>query len=163
MKFKAGEVIPAGFAIGVTSWENDADDYQDNYLYNVPYRFLPCWEELMKAFSSDGQDDGMGNEDWNPWLLFDYCVENEKITPEFTNFYLGFEIPTTESEEEYETLLDIFISKKQYIAQDKIQKLLGTPVGYDSDFMRVAEKFIVYKIEEPIEIPAFVPIKTVTI
>jgi hypothetical protein len=36
---------------------------------------------------------------------------------------------------------------------DKIQELIGTPVGYDIDFMRVAEKFKLFYIEEDIVIP----------
>lgn len=165
MKLNFGQVIPRGFAISCTSWENDGDDYQENAIYNVKPSHTKCWLAVVKCFASNNTDpNGMGNEDYSGDAFFEYCVEHEDITPEFCEEIFGFVLPHGDyTEDEFDARLEDFY-QVQYKAMEKIQKLIGVPVQYDYDFMRVAETFKLFYIIEDIVIPeAPTPITTVTI
>ena len=154
MELRFGQTIPKGYAVSCVSWENDGDDYQENVIYAVDARHVSGWCAVAKCFASDNSDpNGMGNEDYSGDAFFEYCVENEEITPEFCSEVLGFVIPEGDyTEDEFDARLEDFY-QVQYKVMDKIQELIGIPVGYDIDFMRVAETFKLFYIEEDIVIP----------
>lgn len=166
MELRFGQTIPRGFAIACVSWENDGDDYKEQVIYGVKPHFIPSWRAVAKAFAStNSRSNGMGNEDYSGDAFFEYCVEHPDITPEFCVEVFGFTIPVEDySEDEFDARLEDFYAVQNKV-MDKIQDLLiGRPVGYDYDFMRVAETFKVYFLEEDIVIPkAPNPIETVSI
>ncbi|QQG32166.1 hypothetical protein CkP1_0149 [Citrobacter phage CkP1] len=165
MNIKFGQKIPKGYAVSCVSWENDGDDYQENVIYAVNARHILGWRAVAECFVSDNTDpNGMGNEDYSGDAFFEYCVEHPEITAEFCAEVLGFIIPEGDySEDEFDAHLEEFY-QIQYKVMEKIQKLIGIPVSYDYDFMRVAETFKIFYIEEDIVIPnAPIPIETVNI
>ncbi|AWH14984.1 hypothetical protein [Aeromonas phage 50AhydR13PP] len=52
MKFAPGAVIPEGYVIKITSWENDGDDYDDVIHTGRPMKDIEFFEKIKPIFSS---------------------------------------------------------------------------------------------------------------
>lgn len=64
---KSGQNIPKGYAVAVTTWENDGDNYKTKTVYGLDEKEVLFTLELVGIFKSDNSHDmedvGIGNAD----------------------------------------------------------------------------------------------------
>lgn len=75
-------IIPAGYKVIVTSWENDADYYRTEYLQGLSQEELNIVLELIELFRDSKNPDYIGNVS-----NMTYDNSPEKVTNILNNFY----------------------------------------------------------------------------
>lgn len=157
--FKPGQVIPQGYTVCVSSWENDADHPQQNYLFgltkdevNDVLKFTSLFTHAMDDLCNDDITDEAIIE-----LLMVKYHESE-ISAHFINKFFGLDTPPNENctDEEYYNYI-----KEQSDHDDIMENLhsfLGTPVDYDYDFARVVSNVSVYFFPEGFTVPEMPPV-----
>lgn len=139
MKFAPGTVIPEGYVIKITSWENDGDDYDDVIHTGRPMKDIEFFEKIKPIFSSchDGKNKGYGNRDYNPGMaadLFEIFVENMHLSLQFKH-YLGL------TPDMYDPLDGDYTNSFSHDNFCKMVKenITGYAKQYDFDFIREVE------------------------
>lgn len=159
-----GQVIPAGYAIQIESWENDGDDYNRQYFYGLTKADIEQFAHVLPLFKSchGWKESGLGNKEFSEVaeeLGYSYAelLRDGKINLEFANDYLGFnpdkvDLLFQDWEEEFEEMIAEWAEKR--IGLPRIQEMLGySDSGYD-DFVRVFESAKVMFFEKELRIPA---------
>lgn len=149
MKF--GTVIPAGYMLEITTWENDADHYKTIFKTGLQTKeevnqYLWVLSHCRSSQSRSGNN-GFGNEDYDKFNFNEFLensINDGKLTLEFANKVFYYE-PYDEAKKDYPI--------DEYDQLLAIQDLLGDPVEYDYDFIRVCENISVRYLAEPIAIP----------
>lgn len=151
--FTPGQVIPAGLAMSIVTWENDADNYSTQWLYNVPTEDVNQLLTVLKWFSAVESD--LGNCDLSSSVMNERLMtgyHNSELTREFITKY--FDLPDAPREdctdEEYNAFIDAGSDSSMFYA---LYQLLGYPVDYDYGFARCVDKVDILNIEKEIEIP----------
>lgn len=152
MKLSPGQTIPAGYAIGINSWENDGDDRDSNCVYGLSTEEVLYFKKVLPMFKSECNNPGcFGNNDFDMNIVFDFqdMIDNGTISAEFALKFLGYK--SDETLNDHEDCESTGNDSSTIISA--LQKFLGRPVGYDYDFIRVVEHFDVSYIAEEIKVP----------
>ncbi|AZU98360.1 hypothetical protein SEPL_009 [Salmonella phage SE_PL] len=155
--FRPGAHIPKGYTVCITSWENDGDDYDNNFIRGIQTKEeVNQLLHIMTWFSHREED--MGNEDIQHEEILERLHQGHIdgiFTPEFVNKHFDLELPAVDcTDEEFDDWLDSVVLNNGYNdVEDFIHQTLGYPVQYDSDFARMVERVHVYFFEEDLHIP----------
>ena len=121
---ESGQNIPKGYAVAVTSWENDGDNRSTKTVYGLDENEVKFVLELADLFKSENSydlgDRGIGNSDYND------------VTPDFLESGLRevFNIPPCNTDDGY------------------WWGLIGA--WCDGDYIRVFDSADVYWFAEPV-------------
>ncbi|AIZ02495.1 hypothetical protein AVV67_gp293 [Escherichia phage vB_EcoM_VR25] len=151
MNIKFGQTIPKGYVIEIETWENDGDNYKTQTIFGVEEQEIQQYKYILELFQGShcNYPDKCGNSEWDVVkdLVIAHIesgVKSGQLTSEFINKTLCIEnlenLVEGDNDQEFELLYSL-------------QELLGEPVEYDSDFMRVVSWVKLYIIEEEIQIP----------
>lgn len=149
MNIKFGQVIPKGYVLEIETWENDGDNYKTQTVFGVEEQEIQQYKYILELFCGLHCDNRSkcGNTEWD--LVKDFViahiesgVKSGQLTPEFINKALCIEnlVEGVDDDQEFELMYSL-------------QELLGNPVEYDNDFIRVISYVKLYIIEEEIQIP----------
>lgn len=140
MKVMSGCKFKKGFMIEITSWENDGDHYLTKIIDGLTKEEVNQFSYIMPFFKSrNSKSKGFGNKEFCMFSVEEVLMEGldeGKLTREFLGKFFF-----------YDGHPDL----------DKIQNLLGCPVEYDYDFIRVFESMNIYHLPEDVVIPEFNP------
>lgn len=141
MKVMSGCKFKKGFMIEITSWENDGDHYLTKIIDGLTKEEVNQFSYVMPFFRSEWctESGRFGNKDFCMFSVEEVLMEGideGKLTREF---------------------LGKFFFEDGHPDLDKIQTLLGCPVEYDYDFIRVFESMKIYHLPEDVVIPEFNP------
>ncbi|QQV88998.1 hypothetical protein [Providencia phage PSTRCR_121] len=140
MKVMSGCKFKKGFMIAIKSWENDADHYKTQIIDGLTQQEVRQMTYVMPFFKSACNDEGLfGNEDFNLLELEEFLMN----AVDEGNLTLGF--------------IDKFFFEDGHPDLEKVFDLLGYPVEYDWDFVRVFDNMTIYHLPEDVEIPEFNP------
>ena len=152
MEIKFGQTIPKGYVIEIETWENDGDNYKTQTIFGVEEQEIQQYKYILELFQGShcNNRDKCGNSEWDKVqdliiVHIESGVKSGQLTPEFLDKVLGIE--------NLETLIEEGDDKQEFELLCSLQELLGEPVEYDSDFMRVVSWVKLYIIEEEIQIP----------
>ncbi|UOX40515.1 hypothetical protein UGMREWDR_CDS0209 [Aeromonas phage GomatiRiver_11] len=139
MKFAPGTVIPEGYVIKITSWENDGDDYADILHTGRPMKDIEFFEKIKPIFKSrhNSKRRGYGNGDYNPEMaadLFEIFVENTHLSAQFKH-YLGL------TPDMYDSIDGDYTNSFNHddFCEMVKENITGCAKQYDFDFIRVVE------------------------
>lgn len=153
--FAPGTVIKKGYTLSITSWENDGDDYDTKIVSEISdYHRLNEYLLVLGWFSHCADDMGGTHLDHQEMLtrLFDN-YKNGKLTLEFISTFIESPFPSISStEEDFEDWLDSIASEYGDV-EDRLHELLGYPVSYDTEYMRVVSKVEVHYFDEDFVVP----------
>lgn len=159
--FLPGAVIPKGYTIAITSWENDGDDYDTIYIKGLPSESIVNEVLLVLKWFGHCHDD-MGNENIQHEAilcrLWD-CIENGTITKEFFDRFMGdVEFPVIGTYKDQDDWLDRVASNGGYEeVEDMVRGFLSYPMQYESDFARMLERVVIHHFEEDFKVPNMPP------
>ena len=152
MNIKFGQTIPKGYVIEIETLENDGDNYKTQTIFGVEEQEIQQYKYILELFQGShcNNRDKCGNSEWDKVqdliiVHIESGVKSGQLTPEFLDKVLGIE--------NLETLIEEGDDKQEFELLCSLQELLGEPVEYDSDFMRVVSWVKLYIIEEEIQIP----------
>ena len=151
MEIKFGQTIPKGYVIEIETGENDGDNYKTQTIFGVEEQEIQQYKYILELFQGShcNNRNKCGNSEWDVVkdLVIAHIesgVKSGQLTSEFINKTLCIEnlenLVEGGNDQEFELLCSL-------------QELLGEPVEYDSDFMRVVSWVKLYIIEEEIQIP----------
>lgn len=148
MNIKFGQTIPKGYVIEIETLENDGDNYKTQTIFGVEEQEIQQYKYILELFQGShcNNRNKCGNSEWDivKDLIIAHIesgVKSGQLTPEFINKTLCIEnLVEGDNDQEFELLCSL-------------QELLGEPVEYDSDFIRVVSWVKLYIIEEEIQIP----------
>ncbi|AIZ01924.1 hypothetical protein VR5_137 [Escherichia phage vb_EcoM-VR5] len=148
MEIKFGQTIPKGYVIEIETWENDGDNYKTQTIFGVEEQEIQQYKYILELFQGShcNNRNKCGNSEWDvvKHLIIAHIesgVKSGQLTPDFINKTLCIEnLVDGDNGQEFELMCSL-------------QELLGEPVEYDSDFMRVVSWVKLYIIEEEIQIP----------
>ena len=151
MNIKFGQTIPKGYVIEIETWENDGDNYKTQTIFGVEEQEIQQYKYILELFQGShcNNRNKCGNSEWDVVkdLVIAHIesgVKSGQLTPEFINKTLCIK--------NLENLVDDD-NGQEFELMCSLQELLGDPVEYDSDFMRVVSWVKLYIIEEEIQIP----------
>ncbi len=147
MNIKFGQTIPKGYVIEIETLENDGDNYKTQTIFGVEEQEIQQYKYILELFQGShcNNRNKCGNSEWDivKDLIIAHIesgVKSGQLTPEFINKTLCIEnLVEGDNDQEFELLCSL-------------QELLGEPVEYDSDFIRVVSWVKLYIIEEEIQI-----------
>lgn len=159
MKNMFGKTFPKGYIVDITSWENDADHYSNQTLYGLQ----KCEVEFLKDFliyfrTASHYKEAMGNRNivhssilhiLN--MLYEQHQEGIELFLKDDKKILEAIPKVTESDDAADDIEDDI--------HDLVIRLLGEPVEYDYNFVRVFESLKVYYLKEALKIPKLKEIK----
>jgi hypothetical protein len=133
-------LIPAGYRLSVTSWENDADNYQTEVLEGLTREAVIAYTELLKLIKkTDGG--GLSNNSYMSTEKFEFIETFRPLMREHTELAL-FILEQVEEDVDDEEFADKLIS----FINDKL-------LGYSESYiMRVFESFKVEYIPHDIQL-----------
>lgn len=155
--FRPGAVIPKGYTIAITSWENDGDDYDTVFVKGIPSKEIVNEVLHVLTWFSHANED-MGNEDIQHEEILDRlwdCIGNGTITKEFFDRFLAeVEFPVFGTDEEHDDWLDRVAQAGGYDeVEEMVRGFMGYPVQYDSNFARMVEGVRIHHFEEDFKVP----------
>jgi hypothetical protein len=154
--------IPAGWQIQITTWENDADDYQTNSVSGLQRKEdVYFYIDLASQFKDTNYSKGYGNKNQYAstivFIVYETLAKNPNISSDVRLFWESeFDTITTgieEDIEEFECEGDINEIVGNRLYELLCDTILGYPVNdnYASQerFCRVFDKFKVFYYNEP--------------
>lgn len=162
--FRPGAVIPKGYTIAITSWENDGDDYDTIYVKGLPTTDIV--NEVLHVLKWFGHcSDDMGNEDIQHEEILDRLwngIEDGIITKEFFDRFMGdIEFPVIGDDEAHDDWLDRVAQNGGYEdVEDMVRGFLSYPMQYESNFARMLESVVIHHFEQEFKVPAMPPALT---
>lgn len=125
--------VKSGYLISVTTWENDADDFSTQYFDGLTLEEVTMFSSVLMIFkpSYHGGED-LCNEDFYDIedgirSHLDKLLSESKISQDFVDKYFP-----------------------RHNLLKALQTILGEPVQYDYDFIRVFDEMKVYFVDKPI-------------
>jgi len=146
MLVETGSIIPKGYSVAITSWENDGDHYNTVNQHGLSYEQAVFLVSVAKLYTSNKY----GNKEFNDFVIDDMLelVEKSEIKEEVLKLLSLYNIDL------YNEELD------SYCVLEFIQScILGNPVEYDYEFCRVFSDAEIFLIEEDFIVPEFKRIK----
>lgn len=125
--------VKQGYLISVTTWENDADDFSTQYFDGLTLEEVNMFSNVLSIFKPayhGGED--LCNEDFDVIehgirSHLDKLLSESKISQDFVDKYFP-----------------------RHNLLKALQTILGEPVQYDYDFIRVFDEMKVYFVDKPI-------------
>ena len=159
--FKPGAVIPKGYTITITSWENDGDDYDTVYIKGLPTKDIVNEVLLVLKWFGHAYED-MGNDNIQHEEILDrlwYCIEGGTITKEFFDRFMGdVEFPVIGDDQAHDDWLDRVAQSGGYDeVEDMVRGFCSYPMQYDHDFARMVEKAQIHYFAEDFKVPEMPP------
>jgi hypothetical protein len=153
--FVPGTTIPKGYALSVTSWENDGDEYETHSISGLSKEQVNEYLLVLGWFSHCADD--LGGEDLTHSDFIERLFENYvygKLSLEFISTFTNSEFPAIEcSEAEYERWAESLYQSKPDDVYDRLYDFLGCSEYYDESYMRVVSNVTVHHFEEEFVIP----------
>ncbi|ATI17787.1 hypothetical protein [Aeromonas phage AS-yj] len=148
LELPIGTVIPRGYIVGITSWENDGDYYHTIYHTGLTRDDVDFFRVIAPFFNSanDWKEPGYGNDPYTDALvfeLFDKLEENPHMANQFKRF-LDIDCNVIDEEEGVPNWVTILETIKKNITHEATY--------YDGDFIRVVESIDVWFIHDEFEI-----------
>lgn len=163
-KLTPGEVIPAGYTVQVTSWENDGDDYKYRTIHGLTKAEVQQFLNIAPYFYSGCNDkQNFGNDDFNEGII-NFVAQNyleDKISTDLAKRLFGIDFAVHSAEELAEDCN--FSSSELADVVMAIQKWLGTPEQYEDDFIRVFQAATVHYVPEEIKVPVLNEVQKFTV
>ncbi|ATN93101.1 hypothetical protein CPT_Melville_138 [Salmonella phage Melville] len=135
----------------IQTWENDADHYKTQTVIGVEEQEIQQYKYILELFKESHCNNSKkcGNEEWDivKGSVVKHIangIESGQLTIEFIKKVLFFQ--------DLQLLID-GDEQEEYDLLEGLQELLGYPVEYDSDFLRVVESVKLFIIDEPIVMP----------
>lgn len=151
MKIETGTVIPAGYMMTFLTWENDGDHYKETNIMGLEYEEVEYLSRLMPLFASKNcrKNKGYGNADFNDDIVFELIEKTQESEREMLEKFFAIKVPA-----DFKHMADDeLVSYDEDDVRMKIQKITGTPVEYDYDFIRVMDTVRVYEFASEFVIP----------
>lgn len=157
--FKSGSIIPLGYTVSVTTWENDGDDYTYQHIKGINnIELVKQFIFLLGWFSGSAADMGGGDMQHEEILtrLFDNYKDGKFSTEFIERFIDGKKLPELNcTDEEFEDWLDSCATDGVFTdIEEELHCLLGYPVNYDENYARVVSEVSVFYFEEEFIVPA---------
>ena len=157
-----GKTYPAGYAVKISSWENDGDHSEQTFLFGLSKEKVNFYQAFLEHFDCHHSSSRLGNEDYNPYTAFSvierlYDSHQEAIQEEFKDFDMNL-IIDEERLDGIDTTAEIHADFFDSLYQ-LITDLLGDPVDYDPPFVRVFDGIEVYYLPNEIKIPPLKKVK----
>lgn len=150
--FVPGKTIPKGYALSITTWENDGDEYDTNVVTGLTKEQVNEHLLVLGWFSHCANDLGGENLCYPDFLdrLFDN-YKSGKLSLEFISTFTKSEFPAIDcSDVEQEIWAELLHPD---IDSDRLYDLLGCSEYYDELYMRVVSNVTVHHFEEDLVIP----------
>ena len=152
MQIETGTVIPAGYLVKVTTWENDGDDYDTCLVSGLTEQEKDFLVYIIPLFKSahvfPGEVAGYGNEDAT-FALMAGVVEIAEANGTQAQVQRFFNMSCEEIieyiDDDCEDAIDDFMQEAQ--------AFLSIPMSYDDTFVRVVETVEVVYLDKEIVFP----------
>lgn len=131
-------IIPAGYYLKVTTWENDGDYYATNELMGLTATDAQFYVKLVQKFKSrnNRSSPGLGNQHNSDAVLREVV---DKLLAKYSDVSPDVRVKF----------------KSEDLFSDALEEILGSPTDYEHEsygsFCRVVESFELYEIANPVE------------
>lgn len=152
-----GQTIKAGYIVKVTAWENDADDYSYTVITGLTEKEVAFYKEWLPGFSCNYG--GMGNDDFNFIKAITHLHSLRDKYMDEIDSQLDIDLYDVDS-------IELALNDKEFVEYNKellynaIEGILGSPVSYYGDFVRVFDNIEVYLLKEDAIIPKLKKVKS---
>jgi len=152
-----GQTIKAGYIVKVTAWENDADDYSYTVITGLTEKEVAFYKEWLPGFSCSYG--GMGNDDFNFIKAMTHLHSLRDKYMDEIDSQLDIDLYDVDS-------IELALNDKEFVEYNKellynaIEGILGSPVSYYGDFVRVFDNIEVYLLKEDVIIPKLKKVKS---
>lgn len=159
--FRAGTLIPKGFALAITSWENDGDDYKTLFIKGLQSKNITNEVLHVLGWFSHCRDD-MGNDNIDHEEILTRLwsgIESGIITKEFFDLFLEeVEFPVIGDDYEHDNWLDRVAQSEGYEAvEEMVRNFCGIPEQYEMNHARMVENVKVHFFQEDFHVPDMPP------
>jgi len=153
--FVPGTTIPKGYALSITTWENDGDEYDTNTVTGLTKEQVNEYLLVLGWFAHCADD--LAGEDLNCSDFLERLFEqykSGKLSLEFISTFTNSEFPAIDcSDVEQEIWAELLHSSNDDDVYDRLHDILGRSEYYDESYMRVVCKVKVHHFEEEFVIP----------
>ncbi len=149
-----GQTIKAGYIVKVTAWENDADDYSYTVITGLTEKEVSFYKEWLPGYAG-----GMGNDNFNFIKSITHLHSLRDKYMDEIDSQLDIDLYDVDS-------IELALNDKEFVEYNKellynaIEGILGSPVSYYSDFVRVFDNIEVYLLKEDVIIPKLKKVKS---
>ena len=154
-----GQTIKSGYMIKVSAWENDADDYSYNVISGLTKKEVEFYQEWLPGYISCSYG-GMGNDDFNFIKAMTHLHSLRDKYMDEIDSQLDIDLYDVDS-------IELALNDKEFVEYNNsllyntIEGILGSPVSYYDDFVRVFDNIEVYLLKEDVIIPKITRVKSV--
>lgn len=146
MLVETGSIIPKGYMVKITSWENDGDDYRTVVSSGLTLEQAHFLKELAEKFDSSL----FGNKEYDSQIV-SIMKELAADKGDELEDLIGFDINEIEEPE--------FGYKDIEVLHFLYDHILHEPIGYESWFCRAVEYIEVFHLDTDFVVPSFEPEK----
>jgi hypothetical protein len=153
-----GQTIKSGYIVKVTAWENDADDYSYTVINGLTEKEVSFYKEWLTGYISCSSG-GMGNDNFNFIKAITHLHSLRDKYMEEIDSQLDIDLYDVDS-------IELALEDKNFVEYNKellynaIEGILGRPVQYYGDFVRVFDGLDVYLLKEDVVIPKLKKVKS---
>lgn len=153
-----GQTIKSGYIVKVTAWENDADDYSYTVINGLTEKEVSFYKEWLPGYISCSSG-GMGNDNFNFIKAITHLHSLRDKYMEEIDSQLDIDLYDVDS-------IELALEDKNFVEYNKellynaIEGILGRPVQYYGDFVRVFDGLNVYLLKEDVIIPKLKKVKS---
>ena len=153
-----GQTIKSGYIVKVTAWENDADDYSYTVINGLTEKEVSFYKEWLPGYISCSSG-GMGNDNFNFIKAITHLHSLRDKYMEEIDSQLDIDLYDVDS-------IELALEDKNFVEYNKellynaIEGILGRPVQYYGDFVRVFDGLDVYLLKEDVIIPKLKKVKS---
>lgn len=153
-----GQTIKSGYIVKVTAWENDADDYSYTVINGLTEKEVSFYKEWLPGYISCSSG-GMGNDNFNFIKAMTHLHSLRDKYMEEIDSQLDIDLYDVDS-------IELALEDKNFVEYNKellynaIEGILGRPVQYYGDFVRVFDGMDVYLLKEDVVIPKLKKVKS---
>ncbi len=153
-----GQTIKSGYIVKVTAWENDADDYSYTVINGLTEKEVSFYKEWLPGYISCSSG-GMGNDNFNFIKAITHLHSLRDKYMEEIDSQLDIDLYDVDS-------IELALEDKNFVEYNKellynaIEGILGQPVQYYGDFVRVFDGLDVYLLKEDVVIPKLKKVKS---
>ena len=153
-----GQTIKSGYIVKVTAWENAADDYSYTVINGLTEKEVSFYKEWLPGYISCSSG-GMGNDNFNFIKAITHLHSLRDKYMEEIDSQLDIDLYDVDS-------IELALEDKNFVEYNKellynaIEGILGQPVQYYGDFVRVFDGLDVYLLKEDVVIPKLKKVKS---
>lgn len=153
MKFNPGTVIPAGYIVKITTWENDGDYYKDKYHFGCTMADVNFFGLIKPYFGSHNSNKkNYGNDDYDVGMaetFFELLEKHPNFAQQFSKF-MGIDSTMYDFEDGDYTNSFSHSNFCEFIQENFTNYSTDS---YDHDFIRVIETVEVYHSKTEYVVP----------